>query len=79
MSKLVYFSEWASYVRMARAMRAASPANPGPYEFDPAPPPRLAPEDVEFCLKLVAHWEGGPHPDDPAAAPVEPRLPPGGR
>lgn len=38
---------------------------------DSNPPARYTPEEVEFSLKIVAYWEGGPEPEDPAAVPVE--------
>lgn len=38
---------------------------------DSRPPKEFTPREVEWCLKLVAHWEGGPDPDSPGAVPVE--------
>jgi hypothetical protein len=61
----VYFSEWAGQVAFARDARAA-----GIPVADPAPPEDFTAEDVEWCQKLVAHWEGGPPPDDEAARSV---------
>jgi hypothetical protein len=63
--KTAYFSEWAGKVSMSRAARRMGiPVDDGP------PPGHFTLEDVEWCLKLVAHWEGGPPPDDEAARPV---------
>ena len=63
--KNTYFNEWAGRLSMSRGARRLGLPCP-----DSAPPARYTPEDVEFALKLVAHWEGGPEPEDPAAVPV---------
>lgn len=70
----VYLDYWADQVRTSRAMRSMPGGGWGEYDFDPPPPENYSAEHVEFALKLVAHWEGGPHPDDPAAVPVELKL-----
>jgi hypothetical protein len=46
---------------------------------DTPPPASFSQEEVEFCLKLVAYWEGGPDPDSPNAVPVGLVLEKGGR
>lgn len=65
MGEMTYINEWAGRVRMARLTREAGEPLP-----DPKPPENYTPADIEFALKLVAHWEGGPGPEDPAAWPV---------
>jgi hypothetical protein len=61
-----YFNEWAGRILFCRDTRRLGIPCP-----DSPPPAGYTPEDVLFALKLVAHWEGGPVPEDPAAVPVE--------
>ncbi len=64
--KYTYFNEWAGGILFSRDSRRAGIPCP-----DSQPPAHYTPEDVEFALKLVAHWEGGCDPCDPVAVPVE--------
>lgn len=69
MNNAVYFGEFPGAVSFARAARKS-----GIHLPDPLPPKNFTTHQIEWCLKLVAHWEGGPHPDDPAAVPVKLEL-----
>jgi len=69
MGEMKFISEWAGRVRMARLAREAGEPMP-----DPVPPVDFNAEEIEWHLKLVAHWEGGLPPDDPEAKPVELKL-----
>lgn len=71
---MIYLDEWAGMVRTFRGARSQPHGGWGEYDYDPPRPANYSPEEVEFALKLVAHWEGGPPPDDPAAVPVELKL-----
>lgn len=71
MGQMTYINEWAGRVRMARMHRKHFPDIKDVFQTDPTPPENYTPEDIEFALKLVAHWEGGPAPDSADAVPVE--------
>ena len=71
MSKMVYLNEWAGLVKQARGHRRLFPEITDVFQHDPPPASRYSAGDVEWLLKLVAHWEGGPVPDSPDAVPVE--------
>jgi hypothetical protein len=72
--KNLYINEWAGRVSMARLHRKHFPEIKSAFQHDPAPPTNYTPEDIEWALKIVAYWEGGPEPESPTAVPVELRL-----
>lgn len=73
---ITYMDYWAGLVAQARDFRRQFPGIRDAFATDPEPPDDYTPERIEFALKLVAHWEGGPPPDDPSAVPVELHLKP---
>src|SRR5690606_18677726 len=62
MKKVTYIDEYGERWAMARADRRLGLAHP-----DPTPPAGMDEARLLFIRKFVAHCEGGPHPDDPAA------------
>lgn len=71
MSKKIYLDYWAGLVAQARGHRKHFPEIKDVFQHDPPPPANYSEEKIEFALKLVAYWEGGPEPEAPDAVPVE--------
>jgi hypothetical protein len=70
MSRPMYLDYWAGLVSEARMHRRIFPNITDVFQTDPEPPANYSPEKIDFALKLVAYWEGGPPPDSPEAVPV---------
>jgi hypothetical protein len=76
MKEIIHMDYWAGLVAQARGHRKHFPDITDVFQHDPLPPANYTPERIEFALKLVAHWEGGLPPEDPAAVPVKLKIAP---
>lgn len=66
MKNAIFISAWGGKVLFARSCR-----RDGLPVGNPPAPEGMSATDRDWCLKLVAHWAGGPLPAAPDAEPLE--------